>query len=514
MKILKCIIWLCLFIGESHILFSQDQLLPRDKVNKVALIEIKLEPPTLLFPDNLTRFKKTREYAFIENPYLRYTLQGLKSVDVKDSELKHALDVLFKYAENDTIKEFVDYLKEYVKNNGEREKALNLLKEKSRSDSLEMVENFVSYLENDSNYFWLNKIGRDSVHLNVFDAEGNQLDFWLNNNNERSYRFWPKNRSLDSVGAWLHVLPGGNFLKIVMDDDVYQSHDVTTKTVSGVLPSVEFDSSYYMIQEVKTGVLYRRYWAFYSDFSLSFGQGFQANWSAGGENSLSMLANIKSMLNYNKKRLSWENYIHYRLGFLQTGDADIIKNEDKIEFNSKLGYNAVGSWYYTGQLNAQTLLFNAYEYPKEEEKNRVGNFLSPLYLNLSLGIDYKPSVSFSLYLSPIAGKWTYVRDSSGIDVTRYGVEAGKKLKGDAGARIELKNQLKPWRFLDIKNELILFSSYNNSKQNIFVDWQVQLDFRINYFMRTTIYTYVLLDKNYSKKFQFKETLNLGIHFRF
>lgn len=68
--------------------------------------------------------------------------------------------------------------------------------------------------------------------------------------------------------------------------------------------------------------------------------------------------------------------------------------------------------------------------------------------------------------------------------------------------------------MEIRNELIMFSSYYNSKQSFTGDWKVQIDFKINYFMRASVYANLVYDENYSDKLQFKETLNLGVNFRF
>lgn len=89
-----------------------------------------------------------------------------------------------------------------------------------------------------------------------------------------------------------------------------------------------------------------------------------------------------------------------------------------------------------------------------------------------------------------------------------------KIQGDAGARVELRNKFSLFKFIDVRNELIMFSSYYNSQQSFTGNWQVQLDFKINYFMRASVYTNVVYDENYSKKLQFKENLNLGVNFRF
>lgn len=83
-----------------------------------------------------------------------------------------------------------------------------------------------------------------------------------------------------------------------------------------------------------------------------------------------------------------------------------------------------------------------------------------------------------------------------------------------GARVELRNKFSLFKFIDVRNELIMFSSYYNSQQSFTGNWQVQLDFKINYFMRASVYTNVVYDENYSKKLQFKENLNLGVNFRF
>lgn len=159
-----------------------------------------------------------------------------------------------------------------------------------------------------------------------------------------------------------------------------------------------------------------------------------------------------------------------------------------------------------------TVLFRTHNYPKNDQI--IANFLSPGYFTISLGLDYKPKNNISLYLSPIAGQWIYVRDTARVDPTRYGVEKGKRYRSDAGAKVELRNEHEFFKFLKIDNRLIIFSSYYEKPEYITVDWRLSLDFKINYFMKTSVYMNAIYDQNYSKKIQFKETLNLGIYFRF
>ena len=97
---------------------------------------------------------------------------------------------------------------------------------------------------------------------------------------------------------------------------------------------------------MQAGQLHRRYWTYYSEVELAMSQGKLANWTSGGEKSLSLLSNIRYFWNYNRNNTSWENWVHYRFGFMKNGDEDIRKNEDRFELNSKLG--SAGSGQETG----------------------------------------------------------------------------------------------------------------------------------------------------------------------
>ena len=155
--------------------------------------------------------------------------------------------------------------------------------------------------------------------------------------------------------------------------------------------------------------------------------------------------------------------------------------------------------------------------------------MSPGDFTLSLGMDYKPKDNFSLVISPIAGKWTFVRDTTKIDASRYGIsEEGKRYKRDAGAQINLSSKMSNlFKIMDLSNEVKLFMSYEKKDKYVTVDeeekrknipltvnWKMTINFKINYFMSASIYTETVYDESYSRKLQFKENLNLGIKFRF
>lgn len=485
----------------------------------------------------------------IDNPAIRYTMQNLAKEQFENAEVNEAISTLLRYADDGKLKRVVEYLRDYTQSMAKQENSLNLLQDKITTDSIRFyngdelpeykipdmddflhtdLQTLTAYIRQDSNYLWLRKISRDSVLLDISSMKDHSRRFWINNGRINHYRFWAANKSGDTVGTWIQVLPTGNRMRIFVDDDVYQTPSVETKNVTekgilvGKAPKVDMD-------KLDPGDIRRRYWTYYSEVEFSMSQGALVNWASGGENSLSMISNLRYFWNYNRNNFFWENWVHYRFGFMKNGEQDIRKNEDRFELNSKLGQKAFLHWFYTAQFNTLTQLFTSYDYPKDKERKLVANFMSPGYFTLSLGLDYKPNDRFSLFLSPIAGKWNFVRDTAKIDVKRYGIEKGKRNRREAGARLDLNSKVSDlFNILEIRNQLAFFMSYeekdryknfgkkDEEKKKFWgtVNWKLTLNFKINYFMRASIYTETVYDENYDRKIQFKENLNLGVNFRF
>lgn len=486
----------------------------------------------------------------IENPGTRYALQNLKNESF-DPEVDDAIHTLIKYAGNERLKYLVDYLKKYTRRNmATQEQALRKAQERITQDSLEFykenehlltgdydeylntdLQTLVNHIRKDSNYIWLRNASRDSAFLEIKNMSDNSVCFWIDNGRTRFHRFWACNKFGDTIGTWIQVMPQGKQLKIYVDEDVYQAPSIEKKiqTRRGYITN-EPTKEYFNLRQPDVGELKRHYWTYYSEVEIAMSQGKLANWASGGENSLSLLSNLRYFWNYNRNKTSWENWVHYRFGFMKNGSEEIRKNEDRFELNSKVGQKAFKHWYYTAQFNALTQLFNSFEYPKDKDRKLVANFMSPGYFTLSLGMDFKPNNNFSLILSPIAGKWNFVRDTAKIEANRYGIsEESKRYRREAGAQLNLMSKLNNLlKIMDMSNELKIFMSYerkdkyiNEGKENeerkhipLTANWKLTLNFKINYFMSASIYTETIYDENYSRKLQFKENLNLGVKFRF
>ena len=118
---------------------------------------------------------------------------------------------------------------------------------------------------------------------------------------------------------------------------------------------------------------------------------------------LLLLLSVQS--SYKKDSLSWDNYMDLRYGFLKEDGNDMTKSSDRIEFNSKLGYNTGTGWNYAALVNFKSQFAPGYNYPRTPNDTYISKFLAPAYINIALGMDYKNEF-LTLIISPATGKFT------------------------------------------------------------------------------------------------------------
>lgn len=273
--------------------------------------------------------------------------------------------------------------------------------------------------------------------------------------------------------------------------------------------------------------------------SLNLTQVSLTNWSAGGENSISVNGILSLSANYKKGNSTWDNSLDLAYGILQQGDADVRKTDDKIDFTSKYGQRAFKNWYYAGLVNFKSQMTAGYNYP--DDSTEISNFLAPGYVLGALGMDYKPSKVFTLFISPITLKMTLVNDQNLADAGAYGVapaeynDLGILTKKGLTTRSEYGGYLRALLKKDIMKNVNLqtkaefFSNYSEDPQNIDVNWEVLIAMKVNKYISATISTQLIYDHDIDiavdnngdgvfdsvgPRTQFKEVLGIGIAYKF
>lgn len=265
-------------------------------------------------------------------------------------------------------------------------------------------------------------------------------------------------------------------------------------------------------------------WLHTFNASLHFTQCYLSdNWYQGGQNNLNVLGDLNWEFNLNQTlhpKWLFNNTLHYKLG-VSTASGDSLRNyhlnEDLLQFNSQLGYKAVEHWYYSANLQFKTQFFKNY---KTNTRDLTAAFLSPGELTLGLGMTYnykdKEEIKvFTLALSPLSYNLKICRDIVNLDPTTFGIDAGHHTKHSFGSSLEGKFTWKITPNIIWTSRLYAFTDYHYAQG----DWENTLDFSINKYLNTKIFTHLRFDNSAPRHadwryWQFKEILSFGLTYRF
>lgn len=215
---------------------------------------------------------------------------------------------------------------------------------------------------------------------------------------------------------------------------------------------------------------------------LQFSQGFVSpNWYQGGNNSLNLLADFQYTSNLNTKfhpQLLFENFFQWRTAMTRTPDdeyRDFSFTENRLQINSKFGYKAFYTWYYSMQAMFKTPVFNGY---KSGTMTRTASLLSPGEFNLGVGLTYNMKTKngkfdLSLSISPVAYNLKTCIDKE-IDPKTQGIEEGKRTFSTVGSSLEMNWNWKIAYNVSWKSRIFAFTNYKIYQY----DWQNQFAFQI------------------------------------
>ena len=207
--------------------------------------------------------------------------------------------------------------------------------------------------------------------------------------------------------------------------------------------------------------------------------------------------------------------------------------------NSKnFTFTAIGS--------LKTQFTKGYSYPNDSIA--ISGFFAPAYLNVSAGYNYNYNNILSFYISPIAGKMTFVMDQELADAGSYGVEAGywnvyngdsiwvkgKNILTELGINVLIKYKQNFTNDISVFSTLNLYNNYmdpnKSNRWNIDVDWESGVKFTINKQISATLHIHLIYDDNIKFNIteivdgkeitkqkpilQFKESLGISFLYKF
>ena len=163
--------------------------------------------------------------------------------------------------------------------------------------------------------------------------------------------------------------------------------------------------------------------SFHGNYGLNINQLALSNWAAGGENSWAGKAFANFSLVYHKKRFEQKFIGSFAFGISRFADKRLEKQDDKIDLTYSLSLNSKSQWNITTVATFNTQFADGYKYPNDSTV--ISTFFAPAYLTLSAGYTYKTkNERFQIFLSPMAGKVTFVFNQDLADAGNFGVKKG------------------------------------------------------------------------------------------
>jgi len=275
--------------------------------------------------------------------------------------------------------------------------------------------------------------------------------------------------------------------------------------------------------------------------SINLTQSYYENWTAGGIPSVAGIAFLKAYAKYEKKKWRWDNQFDLAYGLISERQRLMRKTDDKIQIDSKLGYNIKNKWFASFLASYKSQFTPGYE-DDELQEVKISDFMAPAYIMTSLGFDFNPNDNFSLFLSPTALKATIVLNQDLADIGAFGVQggewqvqngdssftSGKNFRSELGAHLKLMYKAKVLENVDFINKLELFTNYLENFGNVDLNWEGILDMKINDYLSANLRVELIYDddidistgvddegiEQFGPRLQIKQIFGLGLSYKF
>lgn len=245
-------------------------------------------------------------------------------------------------------------------------------------------------------------------------------------------------------------------------------------------------------------------------FAFIFNQSSFSNWASGGENTVAGNININYDFNYKKNNLNWDNRIITSYGLSHISNKGFRKTDDRFEFNSLAGLKTGEKWFLSFIANFRTQYTKGFDY-RPNPKIVVSDFFSPAYLTFGPGMLWKKNDNLNINLAPSTARFTFVNDFfSG----KFGVEEGKNTSFSLGFNVATYYKLNLMENIEMENVLSLYTDYLASVGNVDVDYQTNIRFKVNRYVKMHMTFHTIMDDDSSSKIQFRQLFGLGVNYSF
>lgn len=223
-----------------------------------------------------------------------------------------------------------------------------------------------------------------------------------------------------------------------------------------------------------------KYWSVLGKNSLMINQAAFSNWAGGGANNVGWLAGVNYNITYEKDNDLWENIIAIDYGQNDTKGLGVRKTQDVINISTNYGRKFSQSWYFSLGAGLQSQFAAGYEDGNNPAAKKTSNFMAPGYLNLGMGITYRPNDNLTVTLRPTNARWTFVLDKE----LQFAGSYGLKSDGDTsllqfGFLGTALYKVKLMENVHITNTASVFSNYLDHPERLVLAYGAAVNFKVN-----------------------------------
>lgn len=463
--------------AKDTIKFSRDSLMKIIQIKDSMLLQASLDSLALSELLEMIWWEKDSLQAELQNLHFALRQDSLYSRK-RDSVLRELnrlarwqlRDSIF-MIEQDSVKKHLFDLITAVYSDSSRIPDHGSMKETWKS--------LIYHLGNDSTFFWIHYADRDSIQV------------VLKNEEQVTAAIFLTNEKADSAKVYLRG-GGKHSLHMYLDEGVFLTHALKRS----FLPK-ELDFPDLVIQKPRNLAKKKppqplpKHWNFDSWVKMTINQIAFSNWARSGDNQLTFGFESKGFANYHKGKMSWNSDYWYRYGTIKQQGQDLHKNLDLLKANSKYLHAAFKNFSYSANISFDGQMFKGFRSPGDSVA--VSKFMSPASVILGIGMEYKPSKSFSANLQPVSQKFTFVLDTVMVNPDKFKIPEGKRVFGEPGATLTIGYKTVLWKNISMDNNLRLFSSYFNNPEKIDVDFTTRLSLMVNKYVSTSLFLHAIYD---------------------
>ena len=249
--------------------------------------------------------------------------------------------------------------------------------------------------------------------------------------------------------------------------------------------------------------------SFHGNYGLNINQLALSNWAAGGENAWTGKAFANFALIYHKKRFEQKLVGAFAFGISRFGDKRIEKQDDKIDLTYSLSLDSKTQWNISAVATFNTQFADGYKYPNDS--TIISTFFAPAYLTVSAGYSYKTKDDrFQIFMSPMAGKVTFVMNQELADKGSFGVKKGyydqdgawipgENIAPAIGINVIINYKQPISKSINYTTMLNTFYNYlerrDDDRLRLDVNWENTIHFTITKFLSTILFVHLKYDHN-------------------